>query len=169
MFFINILKIYKMYKTYHQGKYKVINKEKYIGNIDNVIFRSSWEKRFMLFVDNCNLIQKWSSEDKNCIVPYRSIDGKVHRYFVDFYIKLSNGKEFLIEIKPHKETKPASKKSKNYLNESLKYVKNSLKWEAADKIAKDKGMQFLVITEKILKPEFSDKKLLENLSQVLGF
>ena len=45
------------------------------------------------------------------IIPYRSpVDGKVHRYFPDFYIKVTESmgytKKYIIEIKPKKQTAP---------------------------------------------------------------
>ena len=37
-------------KKYKQGKYILINKEKYLGDPTNIIYRSSWEF-FFFFVD----------------------------------------------------------------------------------------------------------------------
>ena len=73
----------------------------------NIIYRSLWERKFMTFCDNNSSVIEWGSEE--VVIPYRSpLDGKVHRYYVDFYIKVRTTKneikEYLIEIKPKKQT-----------------------------------------------------------------
>ena len=61
------------------GKYKIKNKKKYRGNPNNIVYRSAWERKFMVFCDEHRSIIEWSSEEFS--VPYRSpVDGKVHRY-----------------------------------------------------------------------------------------
>ena len=61
-------------------------------------------------------------------------------------------KTLLVEIKPEKETVPpiGQKRTKQYINESLTYIKNMNKWEAANEYAKDRGWEFQVWTEKTL-------------------
>ena len=152
---------------YYQGIFKPKNPKKYKGNVNKIIFRSGLEKRFMLFLDNCPLIKIWNSEE--IVVPYTSVDGKRHRYFVDFYVKTEIGQEWMVELKPFKQTKPPKKNNKNYLTESITFVKNQLKWESATKYAVSKGMRFVVITDKEIKAEYSDKKLYENLKESLEF
>lgn len=153
---------------YSSGLYKTKNPQKYLGNTNNITFRSGWERRIMLFLDSSDLIVSWSSEEKNCIIPYK-LDGKWKRYFCDFYVKTINGHEYLWEIKPEKKLTIPSKKSKNYLLESLEYVQIQLKADAAKKYADSKGFKYLFITEKIVRSEYSDKKLLENLMKVVIF
>lgn len=107
-------------------------------------------------MDYCDLkdsIVEWSSE--TTVVPYRyDVDNKVHRYFIDFRITVSekDGKlqTYLVEIKPSKKTKPPKqpkRRTKNYIYESLDYVKNQNKWTAARKYAEDRGWKFIVLTE----------------------
>ena len=68
------------------GKYYPTNSEKYIGDIHNIIYRSSWEQRFCQYCDINPNITKWSSEPTD--IPYWSpIDKKEHKYFVDYYIR----------------------------------------------------------------------------------
>jgi len=154
-------------KKHHQGRYKVKNKLKYKGRTDDVIYRSGWEKRFFLFLDNCKLIKEWGSEEIQ--IPYRSIDGKIHRYFPDIYIKTINDKKYLFEIKPKKQCKPPSKKTKRYLTESLTFVKNSLKWESAVAHCNKNNMNFLILTEEQVNPIFSDKRILDELQKIIEF
>ena len=70
----------------YSGIYKPINPKKYRGNPTRVIYRSLWERKFMVFCDNNPSILEWGSEE--VIIPYRAPDGKVRRYFPDFYIKV---------------------------------------------------------------------------------
>ena len=108
-------------KTY-KGKFRTKNPLKYKGDMDNIVYRSLWELRFMKWCDMNPSIIEWGSE--TVIVPYISpIDKKVHRYFVDFYIKVKNKngaiQKYLIEIKPERFTKPPAipaKKTKNFIN-----------------------------------------------------
>ena len=68
-----------------KGKYIPKNSAKYRGDYRNIIYRSSWELKFMKYCDGNPSILEWGSEE--IIIPYRSpLDNKIHRYFVDFYI-----------------------------------------------------------------------------------
>ena len=89
-----------------KSKYKPEYPEKYKGDSNNIICRSSWERRFARYCDRNRNILEWGSEE--VIVPYRSpIDNRYHRYFPDFYIKVresnSKIKKMIIEIKPYKQ------------------------------------------------------------------
>ena len=93
----------------YKGRYKVNNPKKYTGNPTNVIYRSMWEFKFMKYCDNNPNVLEWGSEE--VVIPYLSpVDGKVHRYFVDFYMKVQEStgriRKYLIEIKPSKFTQP---------------------------------------------------------------
>lgn len=98
-------------------------------------------------------VLEWGSE--TVIIPYRSpVDNKVHRYFVDFYVKVKDreGKatKYLVEIKPEKYTKPPEipqRKTKRFLEEVFLYGTNQAKWKAANEYCEDRGMKFLVLTE----------------------
>lgn len=142
---------------YHQGKYDLENPEKYVGAVDKIFYRSSWEFRYMMYCDRNPTILKWNSED--VIVPYVSPkDGKVHRYFVDFWIQFKSKdgdvKMALIEIKPLVQTKmPRKKKDQTrYLKEVETYAVNRAKWDAAEIFANKRKASFVVLTEKELKP-----------------
>jgi len=136
----------------YSGRYKVKNPSKYKGDFQNVKYRSLWERQAFKWLDLNPSIIKWSSEE--VVVPYKcKTDGKMHRYFVDLYIETIQG-EYLIEIKPEKETKEPkrrSRKSQKYLKEVMTYVKNQSKWEAAGRYAQNRGMKFEVWTENTLK------------------
>lgn len=119
-----------------------------MGDPSNIIMRSSWETRFAIWCDKNPQIEKWSSEET--VVPYVSpIDGRPHRYFVDFKIRTSNGKTYLVEIKPKKQTLPpeGTRKTKQYLTEVSTYLVNQAKWEYAKRYAKERNWEFVIITE----------------------
>jgi hypothetical protein len=105
--------------------------------------------------DNISVVE-WGSE--TIIVPYISpVDNKIHRYFVDFYIKIKNKnnliEKYLIEIKPEKFTKPPeipTKRTKRFIDEVFQYGVNDAKWKAAFEFCKDRNMKFVILTEKDL-------------------
>ena len=87
----------------YSGKFKPKNPKKYNGNPSKIVYRSSWEARCMNYFDQNDNIIWWASEE--VIVPYKHpMDGRYHRYFPDFIIKVrqKNGqsKTMMIEIKP---------------------------------------------------------------------
>lgn len=94
------------------GLFKVKNSKKYIGNTDLIIYRSNPELSLMINFDDDPHVLNWSSEE--IIVPYYFIDGRKHRYFVDFYCERinSNGeiRKLLIEYKPFSQTQPPKKR-----------------------------------------------------------
>ncbi len=141
---------------FHQGYYRPVNKEKYIGT-KLPQYRSGWELKFFRWADKNDNILKWGSE--NVIIPYLNpLDNKVHRYLVDNYIIFRDKKgkktKFLIEIKPSSQTvKPKTRKyarKTTILYERKMYVQNIAKWEAAKKFAEKKGYKFIILTEKEL-------------------
>ena len=113
-----------------------------------------WEKAFLLWCDMTPAVLAYGSEEM--VIPYISpLDGKPHRYFVDFFVvvRQSNGgtKKFAVEIKPLAQTRPP-KITKRVLTESLKYqldtyAVNQAKWEAAKKFCNQQGIEFIILTE----------------------
>jgi len=109
----------------------------------------------MIFCDENSSVIEWSSEE--VVVPYVSpIDGRMHRYFVDFWVKVQSKegetKIFLIEVKPKAQTKqpetPTSKRvSKSKIIQMRNWLINSAKWAAARKVCEDKGWEFKLLTE----------------------
>jgi len=145
-----------MYTKTYKGRFRVVNAAKYKGDITNIVYRSLWELKFMKWCDTNASVVEWGSE--TVIVPYISpIDNKVHRYFVDFYIRVKDRHDaitkYLIEIKPEKFTKPPAipqRQTKRFIDEVFQYGVNQSKWKAADEYCVDRGMKFLVLTEKDL-------------------
>lgn len=137
----------------YSGKYIPKNREKYKGNVNNVIYRSLWELRLFKYLDSHPSILAWNSEET--VIPYRSpLDNKIHRYFIDataiVRTKEGNIKKYLIEIKPFKQTiapKQPKKVTASYKNAVYTYLINEAKWNAAKEFAKKKDYEFIILTE----------------------
>lgn len=140
----------------YSGKYTPKYPQKYKGDSSNIIWRSTWELRFLKYLDHNQSILEYGSEE--VIVPYLSpIDNRIHRYFVDFYFKVRTKegslKKYLIEVKPYNQTiepKRPKRITESYISSVHTYVINQAKWNAAKDFAKKYGMEFLVLTEKEL-------------------
>lgn len=136
----------------YKGRYKIKKPEKYLGDYSNVVYRSLWERQTFKWCEASPRVKSWNSEE--VVIPYKcKTDNKLHRYFVDLFIEMDNGKVILVEIKPKSQTSPPKKrrKSKKYINEVTQYIKNQSKWEAANTFAKHKGWKFQIWTEDTLK------------------
>ena len=140
----------------YKGKYQPSHPQKYKGNPLNIVYRSLWERKFMVYCDRNENILEWASEE--IALPYRSpVDNRLHRYFPDFYIKYKDTsgkiKTSLIEIKPKRQCSPPkkpNKQNKSYIREVYEYAKNQSKWEAAREYCDDRGWEFKVLTEREL-------------------
>lgn len=143
-----------------QGKYKVKNPTKYVGDISNVIYRSSYELKAMNWFDQNPNVIKWGSEE--FAVPYISpIDNKQHRYFPDFIIQAKQAdnsiKTFMIEVKPSIQTIApkqrnikTSKQRQRFISECKTWAINSKKWKIAEEFCNKHQWEFKILTEKDL-------------------
>jgi hypothetical protein len=140
----------------YQGIFRPKNPQKYIGDSNNIVYRSSWECRVMNWFDQNDDIISWASEE--LIVPYKSpIDNRFHRYFPDFIVKVKTRdgtmKTLMIEVKPKKQTMPPEPKkriTKQYVTEVTTYGVNQAKWKAANEYCLDRGWEFKIMTEEHL-------------------
>lgn len=131
-----------------KGFFRPKNPSKYKGDLNNIIFRSLLELRFMEYLDSHEEVLRWSSEE-NIIIYWDPTSGRHRRYFPDFWFQTKD-KEYIVEIKPKSQTQPPKKtnrKSQRYLQEVLTWGVNSAKWEAAEAYCSRKGMTFKIITE----------------------
>ena len=129
-----------------KGFFKPKNTSKYKGNVNNIVYRSSLEFRYMCWLDDSKKVLKWSSEE--IYVPYRDKATGRHRlYYPDFWYITQAG-QYLIEIKPARQCKPPVKRNtKTYVNEMRTFITNASKWDAAKKFATNRGMDFIILTE----------------------
>ena len=109
----------------YKGKFKPKNRDKYKGNPTNIIYRSLWERRFMVYCDSNNSVVKWSSEE--IVIPYRSpFDRKIHKYYPDFWVKIKKHdgtiETSIIEVKPKSQTVPPKDTSRKRKSLSLIHI-----------------------------------------------
>ena len=142
--------------NFNQGYFNPKQPEKYIGPAP-IIYRSSWERKFMIWCDENDKVLKWSSEPVEIKYWFRK-DNKAHLYYPDFYFKQlqpgGNTKEYLVEIKPKSQIqkpKPPKKNSRKALESyrflAEQYIKNMDKYTAARQYCDTRGWQFIVLTE----------------------
>jgi hypothetical protein len=137
----------------YSGMYRPRYPQKYVGDYTNIVYRSSWECKVMYWLDNNPNIVSWGSEE--LIIPYKSpVDGKWHRYFPDFIIKVKTKegqlKTMVLEVKPKKQTQPPEQKkriTKQYINEVTTWGVNQAKWKAAEEFCVDRSWEFKILTE----------------------
>jgi len=138
-------------KEIYKGKFIPRNPIKYLGDLKSIVYRSSYELKFMNWCDLNESVKGWASEE--VAIPYRNpLDNKVHKYMVDFYIQVDK-KKYLVEVKPERFTKPPEtqkRKTKRYIEEVAQYGVNEAKWKSAKDFCKKQNMEFMIITEKEL-------------------
>jgi len=153
----------------YKGEYLVENTNKYIGTKNPLTFRSSWESRVCNYLDLTPRVIRWAYESV-CVPYFNPLDNKNHRYFVDFYLELSDMdnklKKYLVEVKPFKQgpiinsdgtfdfsnkPKPPKNKTKksmtNFMNSATTYATNTYKWKSAIEFSRKNGWIFRVVTE----------------------
>ena len=150
------MKTMKKHKTY-KGKYRPKFPKKYKGNYNNIIYRSLWERKCMVYFDTNPKIISWSSEE--IVIPYfDSVTKTRRRYYPDFLIsvidKTGEKRTHLIEVKPSKHLQPPvpkkGKRRSTLLQEAKAYYMNMDKFEAAEAWCKKKEIKFSIWTEKEL-------------------
>ncbi len=122
-------------KGLKQGYFPVDKSIKYIGPRP-CIYRSSYEWHFMVYCENSSVIKHWSSEPFG--IDYKGPTGKLHKYYIDFTLQMTNGETWLIEVKPYSQTVP---------QHTPQYRQNAAKWQAAKAYAAERGYKFSIITE----------------------
>jgi hypothetical protein len=131
---------------FSQGEFIPKNPQKIVGK-SVPVYRSSWELRVMMLLDQHPYVINWASE--SVAIPYKSpLDGRMHQYIPDFLIvykdKRGQQKAELIEVKPAKEAIAENARSKR---DKAALVLNTAKWAAAMTWCKKNGINFRVLTE----------------------
>lgn len=136
---------------FKQGEFDRYNPVKYYGERP-IIYRSSWELKFMRLCEFNPEVTQWASE--KIMIPYTMrefIKGKFvqkrRSYFPDFLVHTKSGKKYLIEIKPLNQ----SPKTNGDIQRDPVQYKNARKWKAALEWCKLNGYEFKVINETHLK------------------
>ena len=138
----------------YKGRFSPRNPQKYLGDPKNIVYRSSWELKIMSSFDKRPDVLSWSSEEM-CIPYISPVDGKRHRYFPDFIVKIQTTdgsvKTFMVEVKPEKQSRPPERKkrvTKQYIQEVVTWGVNQAKWKAAIEYCKDRNWNFIVMTSR---------------------
>ena len=153
-----------MARHWKQGYVTVTKKENgYFQDSATIPYRSSYELkaiRYLTMLFKAGRIKEWQYE--TTIFRYNfPLDGKDHRYFMDFTVTLDSGDVVFIEVKPFSETippkKPRSQKETRSYQESVQtWIRNQSKWQAVEKWCMNestdrKRYRFVKWTEKELK------------------
>jgi len=161
-----------------QGYYKVQKKEKYIGDANLVVYRSSWEMAFCKWCDYSPSVLRWSSEPikipyydrvsklneckKLGLDPNNPRNWQVRNYNTDFWVEIDKGdnivEKWFIEIKPKNKLKkpvPPPKDSKlkvikRFNIEAREYLINEAKFAALKEWASRHNTKFYIFTEDTL-------------------
>lgn len=140
-----------MNKRFLQGYYTLKNPHKYVGDPTKVVYRSSYELEMHNFLDANTRVLHWSSEE--IVIPYiKPTDGKMHRYFPDYWVEYVNKDgeilQEIIEVKPRSQTRKPRPNSKQKLYEQITLAVNMAKWTAAKHFCDQNNMKFRIITER---------------------
>lgn len=133
-----------------QGLFVPNYPEKYIGDLANCLYRSSWEKDFMHTCDENPAIMQWGAEPFS--IPYMCpFTGTKKNYWPDFILcymtKSGQQVKEVVEIKPIKQSILEKAKSKRD-REAL--ATNQAKWQATTAFCKANGLKFRIMTEEQL-------------------
>ena len=153
--------------NYKQGLYIPKHKDKIIklNNQGGLYYRSSLEQKFMIYLDNNDSIIHWNTELIK--IPYVQnawnntlceMNTSDHNYYPDFYYELKRKdgsiSKVVAEVKPYKDTKPpklninpTAKQLKNFEYSLKEYAKNLDKWKYCLAWCKNKGFEFIIITD----------------------
>ena len=120
--------------TYFKVKRGVIHNLKKLKNKDSLNYRSSLEKKFIQYLENCDNFEGYLYEAIK--IPY-IYKGSQRNYIPDFLVKTKNQEYILIEVKPHNQ---------------VNLLVNKLKFKATEEYLKrhNKDIKFKIITEKFL-------------------
>lgn len=115
---------------YHRGEYTSSK----TGQVCK--FRSGWEKAYMRHLDADPTVESWSYEQT--IIEYVSNirTKKIRRYYPDFFVRYSDGRSEIVELKPKRKLEQIAVKKK---------TRAAILWCAANM------MTFRILTEVELK------------------
>lgn len=139
----------------YEGRFKIKNREKYLGDPLKITYRSLLEYNLFCFMDSNKYVLKWGSEiiaiPYNKPMPDGSIKPSLYRpdVYVEYIDKEQKIRKVLLEIKPEKFiNKSRSKKAKTVVAENYIYMINMLKAEAAKNWCAVRGIEYRFAIEK---------------------
>lgn len=138
------------HSRYKQGYINPSSCKKLFENQKNkpIIYRSSYERRFVEWLETSKHVERWGSE---CVqIPYMNkYDNTQHVYYPD-YIAVVDGETIIFEIKPYNQcVAPDDNMPKDsYVWKT--YITNMSKWAAAKQYCEAHNMKFKILTEKTI-------------------
>jgi hypothetical protein len=132
---------------FHQGVIDPKHTTKYYSSVMDqpIIYRSGLELQFIQYCENNIKVAKWASEPIE-IKYFNRLKNKEARYYPDYVIENTNGDRVIVEVKPCNQCQKPDATDSQWLKEA--WVTNMDKWAAAKKFAEDRGMKFIIVTEK---------------------
>ena len=148
---MNIKQVRPSKKRYRQGYINPNSCKKLMESQSSapIIYRSSYEKNFIYYLESSPHIKSWASE---CVaIPYiNKLDGQSHRYYPDFFIITEDDQKILVEIKPKNQTVPPKTPLDPNGYAWKEYIKNRCKWSAALDFCERNGLIFKILTEETI-------------------
>lgn len=149
---------------HREGYYSVLNKDKYLGDLNKVIFRSSYEETLFKELDLDPAVLYWVAEPPELKIRYwNPVKLRWAFYFPDVMCVKRHGDrqvKCLIEIKPKSKLKlpvrPKTndqKKLASFQKKMADYMVIDAKRKSAVEFCKQKGMLYVFITEDTVKPK----------------
>ena len=137
-----------------QGYFDISESTKYNGKVKKVIYRSSWEYRFCVWCENNPSVEKWCSESVE-IKYHCPINNTIKKYYPDFWVKMSDGRVWVVEVKPSKEYKEVPKLPKRKTKKAMQnydYLRRAItvnlsKFKSAIAFCKKQEWTFFVADE----------------------
>lgn len=139
-----------MARNFQQGVFVPKNPHKYVGDLDKIVYRSSYELQTFGFLDGNPNVLRWASEEIQ-IQYHDRVTNKIRTYFPDLWVEYANKDgeiiREIVEIKPKSQTRAPNRRHKHYMAEAAVFETNKCKWEAASRWAEERGMKFRLLTE----------------------
>ena len=112
------------------------------GKIALIKYKSKLEEQFLRFLDTSSNIIAWGYEV--VVIPYM-FNGKSHKYHVDLYLEMKDGRKEIWEVKPM----DIIKESKDFYGTNMEdeYLKNKAKWQYAREWGERNNIKFRIISE----------------------
>jgi hypothetical protein len=112
------------------------------GKLAVVKYKSKLEEKFLRFIDTNPNVKQWGYE--LVVIPY-IFEGKQHKYYIDIFVELVDGRKEIWEIKPF----AIIKQDKDFFGTNMdeEYARNTAKWNYARDWADRNNMKFRIISE----------------------
>lgn len=149
----------KKNSRHNEGYYRCKNPDKYHGDKNKIIYRSSYELAIYTEFDLDPKVLKWSAEPPQLMIRYTyRVTGRQHSYYPDVYVeKLTKDntiEKYVIEIKPMAFLKKPKQPTSKDRRKNIAYKKRLAHWLkimdkkiAAEAYCRKRGLKYIFLTE----------------------